>query len=169
MNLKSSDYGDSKIISKDAKLESISWELNIENPLFSICVGVWVGGRPRKFFHNHQKIRQNLSNLENIIAVRRDDSERSGFILEDHLIFYYVRLATLRKSTFNLFDRSVLDRPIKPCIGQSAECSIWEHQRSSFIGSIRENPEIPPSLWKNDNSGLKMQVLIFLGIQPNHV
>ena len=40
LNLKSSDCGASKIISNDAKLELISWELNIEIPLFSICVDI---------------------------------------------------------------------------------------------------------------------------------
>jgi len=48
--LKSPDSRASKIISNDAKLELISWKLNNENPLFSICVGVWVGGHPLTSF-----------------------------------------------------------------------------------------------------------------------
>ena len=35
------------MIYNDTKLEPISWELNLENPLFNFCVGVWVGGHPR--------------------------------------------------------------------------------------------------------------------------
>ena len=42
-NLNSSDLRASKTIWNDIKLEPISWELNIENTLLSICVGVWVG------------------------------------------------------------------------------------------------------------------------------
>ena len=48
--MKSSDCGASKIISNEAQLEPISKKLNIENRLFSICVGVWVGGFPQKTF-----------------------------------------------------------------------------------------------------------------------
>ena len=44
LNLKCSDCKASKIIWNDIKVEPIPWELNIENKLFSICVGVWVGG-----------------------------------------------------------------------------------------------------------------------------
>ena len=44
LNLNSSDCGASKIICNDTNLEPFYWVLNIENSLFSICVGVWVGG-----------------------------------------------------------------------------------------------------------------------------
>ena len=39
-----------KIISNDTKLEQIFWVSKIENPLFKVCVGAWVGGQnhPRK-------------------------------------------------------------------------------------------------------------------------
>ena len=46
MNLNSSDCRASKTFSNDTKLETIPWELDIENPLFNLCVGVWVGGHP---------------------------------------------------------------------------------------------------------------------------
>ena len=35
-----------KIISNDTLLESVPWELNIENTIFNFCIGVWVGGHP---------------------------------------------------------------------------------------------------------------------------
>ena len=40
LNLNSSDCRASKIIYNDTKLEPISWELNLKNPLFNFCVGV---------------------------------------------------------------------------------------------------------------------------------
>ena len=43
LNLNIPDCRDSKIISNNTKLESISWEHNIENKLFNFCVGGWVG------------------------------------------------------------------------------------------------------------------------------
>ena len=43
LNLKCSDCRAFRIIWNDTKLGPISWQLNIENTLFSICVGVWVG------------------------------------------------------------------------------------------------------------------------------
>ena len=64
LNLKSSDGGASKIMSNDAKLEPISLELNIENLLLSICVGVWVGGHPSANF------------LENFISFGANDNAR---------------------------------------------------------------------------------------------
>ena len=50
LNLNSSDFRVSKMIWNDTKLTPIFWELNIENTLLSICVGVWVGGPPRQTF-----------------------------------------------------------------------------------------------------------------------
>ena len=44
----SPDSRAAKIISNETKLEPISWERNIGNPLFNFCVGVWVGGRRKK-------------------------------------------------------------------------------------------------------------------------
>ena len=41
LNLNSSDCRASKIISNNTKLEAIPRELDVENPLFSFCVGVW--------------------------------------------------------------------------------------------------------------------------------
>ena len=43
LNLECSDYRASNIIFDDAKLEPISSELNVEIPLLSICVDVWLG------------------------------------------------------------------------------------------------------------------------------
>ena len=52
MNLNSSHCRASKIISNDTKLEEIPWELDVENPLFNFCVGVWVGGHaPANFLY----------------------------------------------------------------------------------------------------------------------
>ena len=46
MDRNSSDSRASKIIQNDTKLETISRELKIlQNPLFNICVGVWVRGQ----------------------------------------------------------------------------------------------------------------------------
>ena len=45
-NLNSSNYRASKIIYNDIKLDPISWELNLINPLFNFCLTVWVGGHP---------------------------------------------------------------------------------------------------------------------------
>ena len=45
-NLNSSHCGASKIIWNETKLEAIPWELDVENPLFNFCVGVWIGGHP---------------------------------------------------------------------------------------------------------------------------
>ena len=39
-----------KIIYNDTELDPISWELDIENPIFNFCVGVWVRGPPRANF-----------------------------------------------------------------------------------------------------------------------
>lgn len=47
----------SKTIENDTKLEAIPLELNIVTPLLSICVGVWVGERPKKTFHMDQNMR----------------------------------------------------------------------------------------------------------------
>ena len=41
LNLNNSDCRASKIISNNTKLEAIPRELDVENPLFSFCVGVW--------------------------------------------------------------------------------------------------------------------------------
>ena len=43
LNLDSSDYKASKIIENDTGVEPISWELNVENRLLNLRVGVWVG------------------------------------------------------------------------------------------------------------------------------
>ena len=43
-NLNISDYRASKIIWNDTKPEPISWDMNIDNLIFNVCVGVWVGG-----------------------------------------------------------------------------------------------------------------------------
>ena len=48
LNLNNWDCRASKIIWNDTKAEQISWEINIENSIFIFCVGVWVGGYPRK-------------------------------------------------------------------------------------------------------------------------
>ena len=55
LNLKSLDCRASKIISNDTKLEEIPWELDVENPLFNFCVGVWVGGHPPANFSHASK------------------------------------------------------------------------------------------------------------------
>ena len=47
LNLNNSDCRAWKIIQNDTKAESIPWEMNIENPKFYFCVGVWLGGHPR--------------------------------------------------------------------------------------------------------------------------
>lgn len=44
LNLNSSKCKTSKIITNDTELELFFWELNIENPFLSFCVGVWLGG-----------------------------------------------------------------------------------------------------------------------------
>ena len=46
LNVNSSDYRASKIISNDTELEPIPWEPNMKNPIFHFCVGVCVGGHP---------------------------------------------------------------------------------------------------------------------------
>ena len=43
LNLNSFECRALKIMSNDTELESVSWDLNIENTLFKSCVGVWVG------------------------------------------------------------------------------------------------------------------------------
>ena len=43
-NLNISDYRASKIIWNDTKPEPISWDMNIGNLIFYVCVGFWVGG-----------------------------------------------------------------------------------------------------------------------------
>ena len=48
LNLNNWDCRASKIIWNDTNAEQISWEINIENSIFIFCVGVWVGGYPRK-------------------------------------------------------------------------------------------------------------------------
>ena len=54
-NMTSSDCRASKIIWNDTKLEPISWEQNAGNPLFIVCVGVWVGGHPLTNFSHRPK------------------------------------------------------------------------------------------------------------------
>ena len=54
----------------------------------------------------------------------------------------------------------------------SSKWSYSENQRKSNVGGIRENPGIHPSYHfmifpQNDNLGLKMKILKFLGIQPH--
>jgi len=46
LNLNSSNCRASKIISNDAKLAPMSWQLSIENLLSYFCVGVWVDRHP---------------------------------------------------------------------------------------------------------------------------
>ena len=54
-NLNISDFRASKIIWIDTKPELISLESSMENPLFRVCVGVWVGGRsPTNFSQGSQ-------------------------------------------------------------------------------------------------------------------
>ena len=61
LNLNSSDCRASKIIYNDIKLEPISWELNLKNPVLNTCVGVSVGGHPRANFSHTAKDAQNNS------------------------------------------------------------------------------------------------------------
>ena len=42
-----SDCRASEIMLNDTKLEPISWELKIGNPISNVCLGVWVCGRCR--------------------------------------------------------------------------------------------------------------------------
>ena len=65
LNLNSSDCRASKIISNDTKLEEIPWELNVENPLFNFCVGVWDGGNPGANFSDISKIPHLLIYMKN--------------------------------------------------------------------------------------------------------
>ena len=55
LNLNSSDCRASKIIWNVTKLGPISWELNIEYPIFNFCVGVWVGEHHRANFSHKPK------------------------------------------------------------------------------------------------------------------
>ena len=48
-----------KIINNDTKLEPISWELNLKNPLLKFCVGAWVVGIFRQTFDLDQQNFQN--------------------------------------------------------------------------------------------------------------
>ena len=76
-NLTSSDCRASKIIWNDTKPEPISWELNIENPIFNFCLGVWVGGHDATNFshisnlwdfcmHNHDSCNSTQQLISNI-------------------------------------------------------------------------------------------------------
>ena len=55
LNLNSSDCSAWKMIKNDAKLESISWDLKIENRFLNFCVGVWVGGHLATIFSQRSK------------------------------------------------------------------------------------------------------------------
>ena len=69
----SSDCRASKIIWHDTKLEPISWVLNIENRLFSICVGVWVGGHhATNFSHISKDAQENFVSFDTNVVVVGD-------------------------------------------------------------------------------------------------
>ena len=69
----SSDCRASKIIWHDTKLEPIPWVLNIENHLFSICVGVWVGGHhATNFSHISKDAQENFASFDTNVAVVGD-------------------------------------------------------------------------------------------------
>ena len=75
LNMKYSDCRASKIIWNDTKLGPVFLELNIENTLLSICVGVSVGGHlPTNFLY----ARENFTSFE-INIVRGAAGEISYF------------------------------------------------------------------------------------------
>ena len=50
LNLNASDCRASKIIPNDTKLEPISWELTIKNPILNFCVGIRVSEHSSAYF-----------------------------------------------------------------------------------------------------------------------
>ena len=70
---KSSSWKDLKIISNDINLDPISWELNTENQLFNICVGVWVSGQhAANFSHLYKSAHENSSSFDKNVVVVGD-------------------------------------------------------------------------------------------------
>ena len=70
LSLNSSDCRASKIIQKDTKLETISLELNAENPLFNICVGVWVRGQDAaNFSHVSKDAQENSTSFDTNVVL----------------------------------------------------------------------------------------------------
>ena len=65
LNLNSSDCRALKIITNDTKLEPISWELNLKNSCFFICVGVWVRGQDAaNFWHVSKDAHKNSASFD---------------------------------------------------------------------------------------------------------
>ena len=60
--LNNSNCKASKIIEIDTKLEQISWEVNVKNPLFNFCVGIWVGGQENSTSFNTNFVTGNARN-----------------------------------------------------------------------------------------------------------
>ena len=72
LNLNASDCRASKIIPNDTKLEPISWELNLKNPLFNFCLGVWVRGHDATNVSHIPKSAQKNSTSFNTNVTTRD-------------------------------------------------------------------------------------------------
>ena len=67
---KSSSWKDLKIISNEINLDPISWELNTENQLFNVCVGVWVSGQETaNFSHVSKNAHENSSSFDKNVVV----------------------------------------------------------------------------------------------------
>lgn len=84
----------SKIISYDAKLEPISWNLNIVNPLLNFCVGVWVGGSLTysvNYLHRSKDVQKNQHLLIPVSARRPVESH--GANMERKLKITGVKIA----------------------------------------------------------------------------
>ena len=58
----------------NTKLEPISWELNVDNPLFTFGVGVWVGGYPLEMVLMNEKTRKKIPHIfMRMTSPRSDD------------------------------------------------------------------------------------------------
>ena len=70
LNLNSSDCRALKIITNDTKLEPISWELNLKNSCFFICVGVWVRGQDAaNFWHIWKDAQKNFASFDTNVVL----------------------------------------------------------------------------------------------------